>query len=598
MSRHKSRRRVRAKPPGGIAAYLHPRTPDAYWKWLPALLAAAFALRAAIALSGDFVIHPDEIMQYLEQAHRLVFGSGVVYWEYFYGARSWLVPGLAAGALWICKILGLDSPTYYIGAAKLLFCAISLLIPWGMYVFSRRHWGESTARIALLAGVFWYELAGFAHKPMTEFVATSVLLALLAAAPLSPGEHWRRYAAAGALGALLVAVRFQYAPAAALILLAGFWRGDKNAKAAMFGGALATTAAVGILEWLSWGAPFYSYYFNARMNLIVGAGRAGESSLLHMPVWLLHAGGGLILTAVYGAAKNFRRRGFVASLILLILIPHMLQNHREYRFIFALIPLWLLLSADVVAVFAAGLRRPAAAKIVAAAAFAIVSVAGIFNAIPWQQYIYTGFSRETGRVNFVAGQDPIFAIYRRLGADPDVRGVADFTRPYFNTGGYYYLHHSVPFYDSHSWARLADENAAVYVSHIITDKTADAGGEVSAVRGADGNIVQILRTDNGAIPLPVFAAENGRLMYWNKLGDKRALGEYETDARIGDFILWKLKTRTPVREWRNYEIFAAGGLEQVAEIITNGKAAPPPEKYGIVFYSDSAADANGKTPPQ
>lgn len=600
MARNKSRR-VRAKQPRGfVAAYLHPHAPEDSWKWLPALLAAAFVLRAAIALSGDFVIHPDEIMQYLEPAHRLVFGSGVVYWEYFYGARSWLVPGLAAGALWICKIVGLDSPTYYIGAVKLLFCAISLLIPWGMYVFSRRHWSEDAARIALVAGVFWYELAAFAHKPMTEFVATSVLLLLLAVIPLSPGGSWRRYAAAGALGALLVAVRFQYAPAAALILLAGFWRGDGKAKTAMLGGALFMTAAVGILEWLSWGAPFYSYYFNTRMNLIVGAGRAGESSVLHMPVWLLHAGAGLILTALYGAAQNFRRRGFVVLLILSVLIPHIMQNHREYRFIFALIPLWLMVSADTISVFAAKLKRPGAALGVAAAAFSLVSIAGVFNAIPWQQYIYTGFSRETGRVNFISGQDPMFALYRRLGADSEVRGVADFTRPYFNTGGYYYLHHPVPFYDGHSWGVIADGDISAHVSHIITNETVNAGGEVSAVRGRDGQIVQILQTDDGAVPLPVFATENGRLTYWNKLGEKRVLDGFESDLRADDFVLWKHKTSAPVREWRDYEIIAAGGLEKVAEIISGGNAPLPPEKYGIVFYDedDSAPDANGNTPPQ
>lgn len=61
-------------------------------------------MRAAVALSGDFFIHPDEIMQYLEQGHRLAFGNGVVYWEFFYGARSWLLPGLIAGVLTFCSI--------------------------------------------------------------------------------------------------------------------------------------------------------------------------------------------------------------------------------------------------------------------------------------------------------------------------------------------------------------------------------------------------------------------------------------------------------------------------------------------------------------
>ena len=63
----------------------------------------AFFARAAVALAGDFVMQPDEIpaeiMQYLEPAHRLVFGNGAAFWEYIYGARSWLVAGLVAGVL-------------------------------------------------------------------------------------------------------------------------------------------------------------------------------------------------------------------------------------------------------------------------------------------------------------------------------------------------------------------------------------------------------------------------------------------------------------------------------------------------------------------
>ena len=60
------------------------------WKYLLPVLELAFPVRAAIALSGNFVLHPNEIMQYVEPPHRLVFGKGVIYWEFFCGARSWL----------------------------------------------------------------------------------------------------------------------------------------------------------------------------------------------------------------------------------------------------------------------------------------------------------------------------------------------------------------------------------------------------------------------------------------------------------------------------------------------------------------------------
>ena len=45
------------------------------------VLLFAFAARLAVGLANDGVLYPDEIMQYLEQAHRLVFGAGMVPWE-------------------------------------------------------------------------------------------------------------------------------------------------------------------------------------------------------------------------------------------------------------------------------------------------------------------------------------------------------------------------------------------------------------------------------------------------------------------------------------------------------------------------------------
>jgi len=69
---------------------------------LPVILLVALALRAALLVTPRS-FHPDEVFQYLEQAHRIVFGYGVVPWEYNYGIRSWLLPAvlsrfMAAGA--------------------------------------------------------------------------------------------------------------------------------------------------------------------------------------------------------------------------------------------------------------------------------------------------------------------------------------------------------------------------------------------------------------------------------------------------------------------------------------------------------------------
>ena len=49
--------------------------------WFWGILAVAALLRI-LAFNSFSAHHPDELIQYLEQAHRIVFGYGVVPWEF------------------------------------------------------------------------------------------------------------------------------------------------------------------------------------------------------------------------------------------------------------------------------------------------------------------------------------------------------------------------------------------------------------------------------------------------------------------------------------------------------------------------------------
>jgi len=467
---------------------------------LPLVLALGFAARAAVALSGDFVLHPDEIMQYLEPAHRLVFGNGVTYWEYFYGARSWLVPGTVAGVLMLLDAVGLGQPSWYVGAVKLLFCGISLTIPAGMYLFARRHFGETAGRAALLAGAFWYELVGFAHKPMTEFVATAPLVALLALSVRPSVDNARTVWLAALLGVLTAAIRFQYAPAALLLLGIVFLRTGKRVQLTLSAAAFAV--AFGLFDAVTWdGGLFHSYLTNIRYNLVLGALRTGESPAYQFLTWLTLAGLGLSVLCVAEALRHLRRYGFLLGLISAILLVHSLLAHKEYRFIFAVIPLWLLVGSDLAARLAAradGLRRLAGFAI---AGFAAVSLAGILNALPFQDRIYRAWSHETGITGFVRNQDPIFPAYRYLARAPGISGVLQVDRPYFSLPGYYYLHRKIPFYDAVTGRALIRNPGAIpsRVSHIVS---ADPGFSVPgySLEQKFGQ-VRILRRDENQPPV-------------------------------------------------------------------------------------------------
>ena len=481
-----------------LETLLHPQAKEErFWRHVPLVLALAFAARAAVALSGDFVLHPDEIMQYLEPAHRLVFGSGVTYWEYFYGARAWLVPGLVAGVLKLFDVVGLGEPLWYVAGVKLMFCALSLAIPLGMYAFARRHFSEYAARAALLAGAFWYELVGFAHKPMTEFVATGALVALLAVVARPAASDRRSVWPAASLAVLTGALRFQYAPLALVLLGIAFWRTGKKTQLALAAGGLAF--AIGVFDGVTWdGGVFHSYVTNLRFNLILGGMRSGESPVWQYLAWFLIAGAGLSALCAAATASHPRRYGLLLTLIVLVLVLHALQSHKEYRFAFVVVPLWLLIGADLVARAAQRATAPRAWAGAFAVVFAVVSLVGILNALPYQERVYQAWSQETGIVRFIRSQDPVFAAYRYLAQAPGVGAVWQVDRPYYNLPGYYYLHRQVPLYDAFTGRDIGQDldKIAASVSHLVSadaDLTVPGYTEERAFRG-----LRILRRDAGA----------------------------------------------------------------------------------------------------
>ncbi len=500
----RARRRQRDRPRLVWEGMLHLQAPDEpVWKYFWPVLAVAFAARAGIALSGDFVLHPDEIMQYLEPAHRLVFGNGVIYWEFFYGARSWLVPGAVAGVLALFDAIGLGEPGWYVGGVKLMFCAISLLIPGGMYFFARQHFGESSARVALIAGAFWYELVGFAHKPMTEFAATALSMTLLALCvrPSTPRTAWL----VALLAVLTAAIRMQYAPLALALLGLFFFRAGKESRISL---AIATGAfflAVGVFDAVTWDAGlFHPYLANIHFNLALEDVRSGSNPAYQFLSWLLFTSGGLILICVAPALRDLRRYGFALALIALVLIIHSAEAHKEYRFVFVVIPLYLLVGADGVARLAGRVGKPRWMYGWAGIAFAAISLAGILNALPKQDDAYRLiYAPEKVPTRFIRDQDPVFAAYRYLASAADVVAVWQVDQVYHALPGYYYLHREIPFYDAVTGRNndIGEDLATLRasVSHILSaaPNLAPPGYMVAKTFGT----LRILRREENALPV-------------------------------------------------------------------------------------------------
>ncbi len=440
------------------------------WEYFWHVLLAAFVARAGVALSGEFVLHPDEIMQYLEPAHYAAFGNGVLFWEYLGGARSWLIPGTIAVLLKSLDAIGLGQPSVYIPVVKLFFCLVSLLLPWAMYRFTRITVGEQAGRLALLFGCFWYELVAMAHKPFTEFVGTAIFMTALALCVGRRAEQRGNLFAIGLLAALVGAVRLQYAPIALALLLLRSANLCRNQMMSLWAGALATTVMVGIFEWQTWGAPFHSYLLNFVVNLNLNFGGNIESSPWALIGQLIAASGGGALLAFIVGARMGKRHLLILSIGVATLLLHLPQKHHEYRFLYLMIPCWLMLLAAWIAqldssTIATRLRR------YLPIAMLVFGVPALLNVFPWQSWVYENYLEER-EFYYLRNQDPTFEVMSFLAKQDDVRGVIA-RNVYVKIGGYYYLHHAVPFYSVHSLRDVLEQRPGTplksLASHIITD---------------------------------------------------------------------------------------------------------------------------------
>ena len=205
------------------AAPLHGRAsrltiPIVRFHSLAALLLLAAAIRLPLAFWPN-VLHPDEIFQCLEPAWRMLGHDGIVSWEWRYGMRGWLLPSLMAGPVGLGDWVAPGGTGAFV-VPRLVAALASLSIVASAWSFGARV-SRTHAITAAFVAAIWFEFVSFAPHTLSEPLATAVILPaalLLTRASLSQ----RHLAVGGALLALSFVLRFQYAPAIAVLAL-GAW---------------------------------------------------------------------------------------------------------------------------------------------------------------------------------------------------------------------------------------------------------------------------------------------------------------------------------------------------------------------------------------
>lgn len=393
-----------------------------------ALVLLLAAMLRGFVTWGASAHHPDEIFQYLEQAHRLVFGYGFVPWEYRDGMRSWLVPVALAGPMWLGGTLAPGSLAYLV-LPRMVVALATLGIVWGAWSLGGRV-SRRCAIVAAFVASIWFEQVFYASHTLTETMATAAAIPGIA---LLQSEQRRSLAAAGALLALAALVRFHYAPVLAFLVI---WRCglDWRIWASVIGGALPVLALSAVVDVAMGMRPYDWILVNFRRNVIENASATyGVSGPLFYLQELGKSWGYAFVPIVFLAVFGGRHYPQLLIAAVLTVGMHMLIGHKEPRFI---------LLATTLVVILAGVGTVALIEMAAVerrtllTGTALLGWVGVSVALALTGEMRLRWSNEA----------PALSAAIRAGQDPKLCGMATYGMRYWQSGGYTFLHRDVPIY--------------------------------------------------------------------------------------------------------------------------------------------------------
>src|SRR5580698_8288199 len=378
-----------------------------------ALAGSALALRIGLALGSPNIFFPDEIFQTLEPAHRLVYGYGVISWEWRLGIRSWVLPTFLASVMRATAWMGSASAGYLLGTTIAL-SLISLIAVWFGYAWAKRASGTPAAIIAAVACCFYFGFVYFAPKALYEVVAAHVLL---------PGLYLGVY---------------------------GEKLGER--KRLFFAGLFCVVAAgaslpvllFGITDWITWSYPWQSFVLYYKENVVSGPGK----ELTIVQPWYWYA---LVLLVLLGPAvlllfHGVRRSPFLAIFCAIIVVSHSVIPHKEIRFIYPILAPAITLAAmgivDLLQEIKHGLNfldNPRWVVAIGVAFFLVSSGLLAVHCADWYKTRWGG------------------GAFDRLSREPAVCGVGIYRSIWWESGGYTHLHRDVPIIAMESAAQLAND---------------------------------------------------------------------------------------------------------------------------------------------
>jgi hypothetical protein len=404
---------------------------------LAAIFLAGLLVRSAMAFFGRGGPDPYELFCFLEQGHRLAFGSGVVPFEFVYGYRSWLIPGFIAGVMKVCDWFSSD-PSTYLDVLRCIAIALSLSVIAAGYLFARRTVGAAWALVSALFCALWYQTVFYAPSLDPGVLAAYQLLFAIYLAEEEAPPTALRGTAIGMLLGLTFYFRFHLTPA---IVVVAFWYLRNNIEEKLLpllSGIAAALVPLGLLDYLTWGSPFQSIWLNFYMNSVqdIAGKYFGTFSIWYYFHHLIASPRWWFVSISFGALAilGARRSPLLALCIALVVVSHSLIPHKEERFIaFATISIPILMGLGVPTAYEWLTLHGRQTLAVSLSLTMIVAVVG-GSAIGLRSTLLAGYNAGMLHAMLAAHEDKHLC------------GLAIADSDWFFTGGYTYLDRNVPIY--------------------------------------------------------------------------------------------------------------------------------------------------------
>jgi GPI mannosyltransferase 3 len=459
---------------------------------LGSALFVGMAIRAWLSLNDDGLYWPDEIFQSLEPAHRLVFGYGLLAWEFIDGARNWAFPGFVAALLAVARLSGSDDPRVYIDLTRLAFSAIGVATALGSYRLARAYGAASLpaacgAAIVALAAPMIY----FAPRALSE-TASALPIVFGFSFALSPGAgRWQRAVGASLLG-LGVLFRLQNAIFGAGLI--AIFAGGRHFRSAVEAAAVLGSWAFlyGFLDLLTWGGWFHSVftYVSATLSPEWYQWWATHPVGLEPPeyfasvIWSSMPAAALV-TAGLSLAAARRAPGLLLVALAFFLI-HSAFPHKEFRYIIPVLPLFAALASvglDQIGAVARKWNSEPTSDLASVAPILtiVVLASAVFSAVGFHDLTLAQVGQRGPRNPGASAYDEPGSVNRLLFAawkQQDLCGLKLETGHLDMTGGYSYLHRPVPLYPINGPSRETG-----YFNYVITFRVPELVGEISALDG-------------------------------------------------------------------------------------------------------------------